>query len=193
MPWDAYVFADLSWPMPDPGLVAVWRAMSLDASRWDDWGGFGAATPGGTIAEFVDRVRSAPGAGALQLEMGEHGVRLRACFAGVGAPVWQQLAVAWRCAADVGASGQFAWVPGAGGVAYRGVIADFSSRWEKLAAADLDREPGRKEIDALAAEAPAPAPTPAARSAARAAAKPAKKAPAKQPRAKPAKKAGKKR
>src|SRR6185503_9169823 len=136
MTWDAYVFADLSWPMPDPGLVAVWRAMSLDASRWDDWDGFGAATPGGTIAQFVDAVRASPGAGALELEMGEHGVRLRACFVDSGATLWRQLAVAWRCAADVGASGQFAWVPGKGGVGYRGVIADFSSRWEQLAAAD---------------------------------------------------------
>jgi hypothetical protein len=190
MTWDAYVFADLSWPMPDPGLVAVWRAMSLDASRWDDWDGFGAATPGGTIAQFVDQVRGAPGAGALELEMGEHGVRLRACFADSGAALWQQLAVAWRLAADIGASGQFAWVPGNGGdVGYRGVIADFSSRWERLAAAELDREPGRKEVDAIAGPR---APTPASK-AAPAPAKPAKKAPAraaKKPAAKPAKKSG---
>jgi hypothetical protein len=194
--------------MPDPGLVAVWRAMSIDATRWDDWDGFVDATPGGTIAEFVDRVRAATGGdGALELEVGENGVRLRACFAESGAELWQRLAVAWRLAADVGASGEFAWVPGdARDVAYRGVIADFSSRWERLtgaSASELGRAPGRREVQALADKrGPRPAPrakpadpaaTPATTPAA-ARAKPAKKAAskpaAKKPAAKPAKKAG---
>ena len=199
MSGDAYVFADLRWPMPDPGLVAVWRAMSLDASRWDDWDGFAVATPGGTIAEFVDQVRAA--GDPLELEVGETGVRLRACFAESSAGYWQKLAVAWRLAADIGASGEFAWVPIATpGVAYRAVIADFSSRWEKLPGAGataLDAEPGKKEIDALVEKQgprPASKPAAAAKGTKKAAARPAAKKPAAaKPAAKSAKKSGSKK
>lgn len=150
---DAYVFGDLSWPMPDPGLVAVWRAMSLDPSRWDDWDGFVDGGPAGTIAEFVDKVGKSS-AGPFELEMGEHGVRLRAYLAESHAELWQRLAVAWRLAADIGASGQFTWIgeTGPAAVAYRAVIADFSSRWEKLtgkSATEAEALPGRREIDAL--------------------------------------------
>jgi hypothetical protein len=70
----------------------------------------------------------------------------------------QRLAVAWRLAADLDARGEFAWVPRTvqltTGLAYRGVIDDGNSRWEKLtgpAASVVEALPGRREIDELVA------------------------------------------
>lgn len=141
----AFVFGDLSWPMPDFGLVAVWRAMSIDASRWDDWAGFlGGSLDDGTIAELLDAVggHAAP----FTLHMTEHGVKLRAKVTDEDS--WQRLAIAWRAAADLGASGELVWCTSAEGVAYRAVVADYESRWEKLAA-----PPVRDELTELVASA----------------------------------------
>jgi hypothetical protein len=149
----AYVFGDLSWPMPDLGLVAVWRAMSLDASRWDDWHGFVDGVGPGTIGAMVDDVSGRP---ALQLRLTETGVQLRARLEDVHEADWQRLAIAWRLAADLGASGEFAWCPcdrGPSDVAYRAVIHDYGSDWEQLTGARaraIEVMPGHDEVAALA-------------------------------------------
>src|ERR1044071_4870769 len=93
---DAYVFGELTWPMPDPGMVAVWRAMALDASRWDDWEGFVDDLREGTVGAMVDEVSSAP---ELQLDVDEVGARLRARITDDRADTWRRLAIAWRAAA----------------------------------------------------------------------------------------------
>ena len=113
--------------MPDFGLVAVWRAMSIDASRWDDWAGFlrSHRSRTETIAEFLD---GAP----FSLVTTEMGVKLRAKITSEDA--WQRLAIAWRAAADLGANGELVWCTSAEGIAYRAVVADYESRWEKLSA-----------------------------------------------------------
>jgi len=137
MGWDAYVFGELRWPMPDPGLVAVWRAMAIDATRWTDWDGFvdGDVERGtGTIAALVDA--GAP-ADAAELVVDEHGVKLRARIEDAHAEWWQRLAIAWRLAADLDATGELVWVAGDGGpaTAYRAVVGDGGSRWERLTGA----------------------------------------------------------
>ncbi len=155
MPHTVYVFGDLIWPMPDPGLLAVWRAMSIDASRWDDWHGFVDGTLGGTIGAMVDGVSGRP---AFELELSDTGVRLRACFDDAHADDWQRLAIAWRLAADLGAHGEFAWCPseqGAADIAYRAVIHDYVSQWEKLTGAHtsaIEVMAGRREVAALATQ-----------------------------------------
>lgn len=113
--------------MPDFGLVAVWRAMSIDASRWDDWAGFLGSHESRTetVAEFLD-------AAPFSLVTTETGVKLRAKITNEDA--WQRLAIAWRAAADIGASGELVWCTSADGIAYRAVVADYESRWEKLTA-----------------------------------------------------------
>jgi hypothetical protein len=179
MPHNAFVFGDLSWPMPDPGLIAVWRAMAIDASRWDDWSGFVEQLRTGTIGALVDDVAARPMPSSLQLEITDTGVRLRACLDDAHADDWQRLAIAWRLAADLGASGEFAWTPcerGPQDVAYHAVIRDYDSRWEMLRGAStsaIEGMAGRREVAALAGAAPE-----------RATAKPAKKAAAKSTSAK---------
>lgn len=135
MSWDAYVFGELRWPMPDPGLIAVWRAMAIDATRWTDWDGFvdaGVERPGAaTIAALVDA--GAP-ADAAELVVDENGVKLRARIEDAHADWWQRLAIAWRLAADLDATGELVWVAGDGGpaAAYRAIVGDGGSRWERL-------------------------------------------------------------
>jgi hypothetical protein len=156
MSWDAYVFGDLQWPMPDPGLVAVWRAMTLEPDRWDDWGDFGSAGSG-TVGELLDSIagaRQQPGEVApLEVVVDEYGVKLRAYLEKSQAYWWQPLATAWRLAADLGASGDFVWVPGEAGptgIAYKGEIGDGESAWKALtgqAAEAMETLPGRREID----------------------------------------------
>src|SRR5262245_23651061 len=156
MSWDAYVFGDLQWPMPDPGLLAVWRAMSLDPDRWDDWGNFGSAGTG-TVGELLDSIATAkrtPGDIApLEVVADENGVRLRAYLEKSQSYWWHPLATAWRLAAELGASGEFVWVPGEAGptgIAYRGAISDGNSAWHELtgaAVASVENLPGRREID----------------------------------------------
>lgn len=156
MPGDAYVYGDLDWPMPDPGLVAVWRAMPIDASRWDDWEGFVDELRTATIGTVIDELAEQPKA-PLKLDITDTGVRLRARLGEHDADRWQQFAVAWRAAADLGASGELVWCPCTKAeVAYRAVIRDYVSQWEKLTGARvnvLDALP-RSELDALAAPPP---------------------------------------
>jgi hypothetical protein len=148
MAGDAYVFGDLVWPMPDLGLVAVWRAMSLDASRWDDWEGFVEGLREGTVGATIDKVLAAP-AVPFVLDVDEMGARLRAR---VDDDTWRWLAIAWRSAADLGASGEFGWRPCAlDGPAYRAVIRDYNSQWEKVPTIEV---PHQNEIDALVAAQP---------------------------------------
>ncbi|NVB83098.1 MAG: hypothetical protein HOV81_32265 [Kofleriaceae bacterium] len=100
--------------------------MSIDASRWDDWEGFLPAKlepSSETIAEFLD-------AAPFALATTETGVKLRAKITSEKA--WQRLAIAWRAAADLGASGELVWCTSAEGIAYRATVADYESRWEKL-------------------------------------------------------------
>ncbi len=139
MTHDAYVFGDLSWPMPDPGLIAVWRAMAIDASRWSDWDGFVDDLRVDTIGALVDRVAGESPGSPLHLDISDTGVRLRARLDEHHVDSWQRLAIAWRLAADLGASGEFTWCPCAklpGDVAYRAVIGDYASQWEKLTGAN---------------------------------------------------------
>jgi len=90
----AYLLGELNWPMPDMGLVAVWRAMPIDSSRWTDWDGFVDATyQGSTVGMLVDQA-GAP----FKLDLDEKGARLRARLSDADAPCWQQLAIAWRAA-----------------------------------------------------------------------------------------------
>ncbi len=162
MTQNAFVFGDLSWPMPDLGLVAVWRAMPIDASRWADWDGFVVGTNAGTIGALVDRLGSdAPGSAPLKLSLDENGAKLRAYLEEVDADWWQRLAIAWRAAADLGASGEFTWVPTASApaaIAYHSVIGDYGSRWEKRNAQAAENLAGCKEIDAMIGTAPAKSP-----------------------------------
>lgn len=183
MSHNAFVFGDLRWPMADFGLIAVWRAMSIDPSRWDDWKGFVEGVRTGTIGAMVDDVTGRPSASAFQLDITDTGVRLRACLDEEHADDWQRLAIAWRLAADLGASGEFAWCPverGPKDVAYHAVISDYASRWEVLEGAGtnaIEVMPGRRESAALAPKSPAKqAPKQAAKHAAKHAAKKAKKA-----------------
>ena len=162
MSHNAFVFGDLRWPMADFGLIAVWRAMSIDPSRWDDWKGFveGVRTGAGTIGAMVDDVTGRPSASAFQLDISDTGVRLRACLDEDHADDWQRLAIAWRMAADLGASGEFAWCRAERGpkdVAYHAVISDYASRWEVLEGAStnaIEVMPGRRESAALAPKKP---------------------------------------
>ena len=159
MPGDAYVYGALDWPMPDPGLVAVWRAMPLDASRWNDWDGFVDEPCSGTIATLIDEVEAQRARTPLALDITDTGVRLRARLAESHADRWQQLAIAWRAAADLGASGELVWCPCVkADVAYRAVIRDYLSQWEKLTGAGISvLDTPRSELDALvAAAAPKP-------------------------------------
>jgi hypothetical protein len=181
MSWDAYVFGELRWPMPDPGLVAVWRAMAIDASRWSDWDGFVDGVGAGTIAALVDG--GAPDNAPAELTIDEHGVKLRACVEHAHADWWQRLAIAWRLAADLDAKGELVWIAGGGGagsgVAYRAVVGDGGSRWEKLtgaAATAIDALPGRQEVASLARAALARHAPPAKAAPTPAPAKPAKRA-----------------
>lgn len=152
----AFVFGDLRWPMPDLGLVAVWRAMAIDPSRWDDWKGFVEGVRTGTIGAMVDDVTGRPSPAAFQLDITDTGVRLRACLDEANVDDWQRLAIAWRLAADVGASGEFGWCRcerGPKDVAYRAVIANYDSRWEVLDGARtraIEGMAGRRESAALA-------------------------------------------
>ena len=128
----AYLLGELNWPMPDMGLVAVWRAMPIDSSRWTDWDGFVDATyQGSTVGMLVDQA-GAP----FKLDLDEKGARLRARLSDADAPCWQQLAIAWRAAADLGATGELVWFSDPLTTAYRAVIGDYSSQWEKLSAGD---------------------------------------------------------
>jgi hypothetical protein len=198
MSWDAYVFGELRWPMPDPGLVAVWRAMAIDASRWTDWDGFvdadGDAGGAGTIAALVDG--GAPADAPVVLVIDEHGVRLRACVENAHADWWQRLAIAWRMAADLDATGELVWIADARAVAYRAVVGDGGSKWEKLtgaAATAIDALPGRQEVASLAREALARhAPAAPAAAATTAATKPGKRATTARPVAKKAAKPARK-
>ena len=188
----AYVFGDLKWPMPDLGLVAVWRAMPLDASKWADWDGFVDDVDNGTIAGFLDGLGTGDPATPLAFELDEHGAKLRAYVE--DADCWKRLAIAWRAAADLGATGEFVWTPGKVGVAYHGVIGDYDSRWEKREATATIELPACKEIEAMLpapvdadpiAEPPAPGPVKVAA--------PAKKGGAKKPSGGAKKKTGKKK
>jgi hypothetical protein len=182
----AYVFGDLKWPMPDLGLIAVWRAMPLDGSKWGDWDGFVDDIDNGTIAGFLDALGTGAPANPVALEFDEHGAKLRAYLE--DADCWKRLAIAWRAAADLGATGEFVWTPGKAGVAYHGVIGDYDSTWEKREATGTIELPGRKEIDAMLPAPPAdddePAEPPKAATGKKAAAKPtaAKKKPRKKKR-----------
>lgn len=151
MSWDAYVFGELRWPMPDPGLVAVWRAMAIDATRWTDWDGFVDGVGGSTIAALVDG--GAPAAEVpAELIVDEHGVRLRARVDDEHAQWWQRLAIAWRMAADLDATGELVWVAGDGGppAAYRAIVGDGGSRWERLTGATATSAiTGGAEVESL--------------------------------------------
>ena len=173
----AYVLGDLTWPMPDLGLVAVWRAMPIDATRWDDWDGFVESLRDGTVATLIDNV--AGKAAPCTLDLDENGVKLRAVVTDEVA--WQRLAIAWRAAADLGASGELVWCKSPAGVAYRATVRDYDSQWEKLAAA-----PPSAELAALVAAAQGVVQPIEDRKATKS--KPVKKPAAKKPAAAPARK-----
>jgi hypothetical protein len=152
MSWGAFVFGDLRWPMPDFGMVAVWRAMSMDASKWCDWDGFVDDVGQHTIAELIDQLLRASSDAPFTLELDEHGAKLRAYLDETNAACWQQLAVAWRAAADLGATGEFVWMPGPScphATAYLGVIADYESRWQSCASDLAPNLAARREIEAM--------------------------------------------
>jgi len=159
MSTSAFVIGELSWPMTDHGLVAVWRAMPIDRSRWNDWGELDVGEHAGTVGALVDEMHDVP----CTLEVHENGAHVRGRIDDPDA--WQRLVIAWRAAADLGANGELVWCEEPRSVAYKATVSGYSSQWARLSS---------RERAALGFDDGAPkAPKKSARKAAKTAPKPA--------------------
>lgn len=154
----AFLIGELSWPMPDPGLIAVWRAMTIDASKWNDWGELDVGTHAGTVGALVDDMGG-------RLSIDDTGVNLRGRIEDAAA--WQRLVIAWRAAADLGATGELVCCAEAPETGYKATIGEYSSRWAKLSAQDVAAlgiagaraKPAKRPTTNLPAKTPAKRPT----------------------------------